>query len=326
MTNVLLDVLLNGTDAAASPDAAGAKPTTADGDLFRATLSGKVGAPVTPAPPATVAAAPALAPLQAKIATMLAAGASQSDVIAALASQLATSVAHALGTPTAEVRQALQRVFTKALAPPETQARTGESSAGRARALAQRYLEVAATATTVVATATTSNGQQKRIAGNVLDAQRAKELPAQSILSSAAAVEPALPLPIVPAPLAGPLTATPAAVSVTHEQSAAQPTVASAPAETSTSAQGAGALADPAAASAFAPRGIAAPNSSAAGDGRRVNIGSTPAVSTGGDTLLGRILTRAMLVAATPAATATAPPAATATPAAPASAGTSGAA
>jgi flagellar hook-length control protein FliK len=310
MTNVTLDLLAQGAGAPPHGDAAASKLTAADGDLFRVALSDQAGAPTNvaaAAPPAPVAGSPMLAPLQNKIATMLAAGASQSDVVTSLAAQLAASIAQALGTPTADVRQQLQRVFAKALAPPETQPSAGESAAGRARALAQRYVDIAATATTVAATI----GQQTRIAGNVLDAQRAKELPAQSTLLIPTAALPTPALPALPVPLAAgspapPLIAaglpdTPAAVagapSTAGVPSSLQPQSATlaAAAQSATLAAAQSSAPSIAAAAIAALPMSAASSAPAAGDGRRVSIGSAPALSGGGDTLLGRILTRATL-------------------------------
>ncbi|HTD38894.1 MAG TPA: hypothetical protein VK669_15390, partial [Candidatus Limnocylindrales bacterium] len=170
-------------------------------------------------------------------------GASLTDLIARLASSLATSVAAQLGVTPQEAKQRLTQAFTQALQPSETG--PPRSNAERASSLVSRLRQIAELATGV------TNGETghtiRLIAGQRSDADEAKAKTApqpDSILRDALAAlaAPASPLPGATDPSAAPVA--------------------------------------PAAAS----------------DGRTVALAiPTQAVATGGDTPLGRILTRAVL-------------------------------
>ncbi len=278
MNNVILDLIPKSgsvpVDGAAS--GAGTKAGTAfEADVFRTALAGSLGSASTAAAPAQPTLVPAdtttLQALQTKISKMIEAGTSQADIITALAAQLASSVAQTVETPGADARAKLQTLFAAALAPPGRDDPANESTADRAATLAQRFIRLASLANAI---AGQPSGQQKRIAGNVLDAQRAKDIPARtktsdaaqaatSIVPASAATVAPLGVPPLPAASARPASASPAALAAAE---VALPVTALSPAV-----------------------------GTASGDGRRVNIGSRTALSTGGDTGLGRILTRAVL-------------------------------
>jgi hypothetical protein len=196
-------------------------------------------APAAPAPLTASSSKDVDAKLAQAVKDLLDQGVALGDVVARLASSLATSVAAQLGISPQAALQRLTQVFTQTLqsngaGPPGT-------NADRASALVTRFRRIAELATGVV---NANQGQPIRsIAGTSLDAVTAKANPAptaDTILSSALE-----------------------------------------------------ALANPAPALA-ASRVPAAP---AAGDGRVVALPATvAAIATGGDTPLGRILTRAMLV------------------------------
>jgi flagellar hook-length control protein FliK len=186
MNQVVLDAMAPSAAGPADASAPGVKSTADDlgAELFRATLTTTLGArpPVAVAPtqPAQTSALSAddqaLQTLAAKIAKMMNAGASPADIIKSLATQLASSVAQKLGTSSADARHTLQTLFASALAPPGVTDSDGASFANRAAALAQRYARLTTAADSI---ASQQLGQQTRIAGNLLDAQRAKDIPAQ---------------------------------------------------------------------------------------------------------------------------------------------------
>jgi nicotinate-nucleotide--dimethylbenzimidazole phosphoribosyltransferase len=314
MIPLLLDLV---PSAGGSPPAEPAKAAGAAGAaLFRSTLAA-VSPPAAAPRPAVRTLPNDLASVQKKIAKMLAAGASQSDVIATLAASLADSVAQTLGPTGAAQATALQAVFTKALGPPQADG----SAADQARILAQRFAGIAATAQAI---AGETIGQQKRFAGTFLDAQLAKELPAPTtatdLLASPASAVASAGTPPMMLPLPQHAAAQRSAVAAPAPPSTAAST-APPPAANSTLASDAFRPAQP------AVSGVALgalPLSMTGADGKRVNLGSTAAIATGGDTLLGRTLARAALAAvardsaipAVPAKPAAAP--AAAQPAAPA--------
>jgi hypothetical protein len=176
---------------------------------------------------------------------MLDRGVALGDVIAQLASSLATSVAAQLGIPPEAALQRLTQAFTQALqstgtGPPGT-------NAERASTLVSRFRQIAELATRV------TNGDQgqpiRTIAGTSLDAATAK----------------ANPPPTTDSILTGALDAL------------------------ATAAAPASPVPDPALAA------VVKPAVEAAGDGRVVAlVAPIPVIATGGDTPLGRILTRAV--------------------------------
>jgi hypothetical protein len=184
------------------------------------------------------------------------------DVIAKLASSLATSVAAQLGISPQAALERLTQAFTQALQSPGTG--PPGSNAERASSLVSRLRQIAELATRV--TNGDSGHSIRTIAGTSLDAETAKANPApttDSILRSALG---ALAAPASPVP-------DPALV----------------------------ASASTAAAASVAP--ASSPVAPAAGDGRIVALpGVVQAVASAGDTPLGRILTRAMLLDTQPSA------------------------
>jgi flagellar hook-length control protein FliK len=318
MNNVILDLMPKngGTPIDGAASGLGTKAGSAfDAELFRTTLAGQVRrADGAAAPRQSVVQA-----LQTKISKMLEAGASQADVIAALSEQLASSVAQTLRTPGADARAQLQTLFATALAPPGRGDPASLTVADRALHLAQRFTRLANLADAI---AGQPSGQQKRIAGHVLDAQRAKDIPARLTTSDAAQAAGIL----IPAALT-PAASTPAAFTPDALTPVAlgTPAVAAAPFPVKPvhfSLQTVHELMRTPA-SPVLPTAAAAPSSTVAaataaaaqsGDGRRVNIGSRASVATGGDTGLGRILTRAVLAADGRAAVAALLPDAPSTP------------
>ena len=166
------------------PSALGAAHTSSFGALFS---GAKTEAAAKTAPSATVI--PSLskdvdAKLAQAVKDMLDRGVALGDVIARLASSLATSVAAQLGIPPEAALQRLTQAFTHALqstgtGPPGT-------NAERASALVSRFRQIAELATRV------TNGDQgqpiRTIAGTSLDAATAKANPpptTDSILRSA---------------------------------------------------------------------------------------------------------------------------------------------
>jgi hypothetical protein len=369
MKQSIIELLIPSTGKAVSAEVGAKAAPDASGELFRSTLAARLvpaltGAKAQPAPSAAATAGKAL---EAKIMKMIAGGASQAEIVRTLAEQLAESVDQKLGTSGSGVRERLQQVFAEALAPPGADDGAGTSGAARARALAARYLTISAKAGAIVA----QNGQQKRITGNLLDAHRAKDIPARTKQSSlgapasvsdfAGAAGAGAPYPgasatvfqAIAAPslrTLGAQTRTPvssvapgdASAAATRRQvkdqaaSAAPPVAygteppatfapeqtvpasmpalpASASARVSDTARHAAAsllqhapipaaITEPSASSearfADGTAGFALPfpaPAAAPGDGRRVTLGSTTAVASGGDNLLGRILTRAVL-------------------------------
>ena len=226
-------------------------PLGDDSIMFKAQLDGSAAAlfagAKTGAAAVTATAAPALsvdAKLAQTIKDLLDRGISLSDVIARLASSLATSVAAQLGIPPQAALQRLTQAFTQALqstgtGPPGT-------NAERVSALVSRLRQIAELATGVT-NGDTGQNTIRLIAGQRSDADEAKAKTApqpDSILRDALAAlaGPASPLPGAPDPSAVPVA--------------------------------------PAAAS----------------DGRTVALAiPAQAIATGGDTPLGRILTRAVL-------------------------------
>jgi flagellar hook-length control protein FliK len=316
MNNVILDLMPKngGTPIDGAASGLGTKAGSAfDAELFRTTLAGQVRrADGAAAPRQSVVQA-----LQTKISKMLEAGASQADVIAALSEQLASSVAQTLRTPGADARAQLQTLFATALAPPGRGDPATLTVADRALHLAQRFVRLANLADAI---AGQPSGQQKRIAGHVLDAQRAKDIPARLTTSDAAqaagilipaALTPAAFTPDAltpvalgtPAVAAAPIPVKPVHFSVqtVHELMHAPASPVAAPAPT---------VAD----GLLPARTLFQAAAAQSGDGRRVNIGSRASVATGGDTGLGRILTRAVLAADGRAAVAALLPDAPSTP------------
>ncbi|MDB5071190.1 MAG: flagellar hook-length control protein FliK [Candidatus Eremiobacteraeota bacterium] len=164
------------------------------GKLFTGKRSTDVPASSVKALPAD--AAPAAAELAQAIKEQLDNGASLDDVIAKLASSLATSVAAALGIPVDAAREQLTQVFTKALQPTDTG--PPRSNAERASSLVTRLRQIAELATGV------TNGDTghtiRLIVGQRSDAEQAKAGPTpppDSILADALA---ALAAPASPAP------------------------------------------------------------------------------------------------------------------------------
>jgi flagellar hook-length control protein FliK len=320
MNNVILDLMPKngGTPIDGAASGLGTKAGSAfDAELFRTTLAGQVRrADGAAAPRQSVVQA-----LQTKISKMLEAGASQADVIAALSEQLASSVAQTLRTPGADARAQLQTLFATALAPPGRGDPATLTVADRALHLAQRFVRLANLADAI---AGQPSGQQKRFAGHVLDAQRAKDIPARLTTSDAAqaagilipaALAPAAFTPDAltpvalgtPAVAAAPFPVKPVHFSVqtVHELMHAPASPVAAPAPTVAAATADGLL--PA-------RTLFQAAAAQSADGRRVNIGSRASVATGGDTGLGRILTRAVLAADGRAAVAALLPDAPSTP------------
>ncbi|MGD0474086.1 MAG: flagellar hook-length control protein FliK [Candidatus Velthaea sp.] len=307
MNNVILDLIPAGGKTPADGTAGGATTkaaTAVDAGLFRTALAGSVRSAKAAATPAQTTFVPAdtatLQALQTKISKLLVGGAPQADVIAALAAQLASSVAQTVQTPGADARSTLQTLFATALAPPGRGDPASAPAGERALSLAQRFTRLANLANAI---AGQPSGQQKRIAGNVLDAQRAKDIPARTTTSddalAANAVAQSGVMPIPVAPNSTPSRVGPATAAAAHgsRSSASVPVFAAAATAASSSAATSPAVFATAAEGAFASVTLPAATGAAGGDGRRVNIGSRAAVSTGGDTGLGRILTRAVLAA-----------------------------
>jgi hypothetical protein len=153
-----------------------------------ALVAGKrsTGVPASSVPALPADAAPAAAELTHAIKEQLDKGASLDDVIAKLASSLATSVAAALGIPVDAAREQLTQVFTKALQPTDTG--PPRSNAERASSLVSRLRQVAELATGV------TNGDTghtiRLIVGQRSDAEQAKAGPnprPESILADALA-------------------------------------------------------------------------------------------------------------------------------------------
>lgn len=240
---------LSGASAAKAP------ANGAAGVLFKAQFDGSVGAlfagtKSAAVTPATASTLPVDAELARAVKDMLDRGISLGDVIARLASSLATSVAAQLGIAPQTALQRLTQAFTQALQSPGT-GPPGDN-AERASSLVSRLRRIAELATGVT---NGDSGQPIRlIAGQRSDAAQAGATPAPTdhILRDALNA------------LAAPASPTP----------------------------------DPATAASSAP---AAPP--AASDGRTVALTApVPVISTGGDTPLGRILTRALLVDPPPSA------------------------
>jgi flagellar hook-length control protein FliK len=220
------------------------------GALFSGAKTEAAAATAVSAPAALSASKDVDAKLAQAVKDLLDRGIALGDVIAHLASSLATSVAAQLGISPQAALQRLTQAFTHALqsngtGPPG-------NNADRASALVSRFRRIAELATGVV------NGDQgqpiRTIAGNNLDAATAKVNPAPTADSILRSALDALAAPAPPAP-------------------------------------------DPALAAS------ARPAAEAAGDGRIVAlVAPVPAIASGGDTPLGRILTRAMLLDTQPSA------------------------
>jgi len=239
-----------------------------DGVAFKAQLDGSVTALFAgaKAEPAATPAAPVLttdAKLAQAVKDLLDRGVALSDIVAKLASSLATSVAAQLGISPEAALQRLTQAFTQALQ--STGTGPPGSNAERASSLVSRLRRIAELATGVT---NGDSGQSIRtIAGTSLDANSAKANPpptTDSILRSAldALAAPASPASPVPDPAL----------------------LASGAPGTS-------------------PAAVPSPVAQATADGAVVALPITvQAVASGGDTLLGRILTRAVLVDQQPSA------------------------
>jgi flagellar hook-length control protein FliK len=361
MTQLLLINLLpnvSGTSATPSGAAAtssGGALADGGGDLFRLALAGQAGAASTQqaAPTAAAASASPTTALAAKIKKLLDAGATQSEVIAKLAGSLANSVGTKLGITSADARSKLETIFASALAPPGHGADAGSAStAATAGALAERFATIQAAAQAI---AGHQSGQQNRIAGNVLDALGAKDIPAPNSLvdldtqlagaavkagyaqAKAGATQAKAGVAAKPSAAAPPPDSTDAKPSASGVKAgstdvkAGSTDVKTGSADLAPSGSnrtfgvasselpaGAAATSDSPLAAGFAPASLLAGPASAAhpagpasaasvagsapqaaaGDGRSVDFGLQPALATGGDTLLGRILTRAAVAAA----------------------------
>ena len=241
-----------------------------DGVAFKAQLDGSVTALFAgaKAEPAATATAPVLttdAKLAQAVKDLLDRGVALGDIVARLASSLATSVAAQLGISPEAALQRLTQAFTQALQ--STGTGPPGSNAERASSLVTRLRRIAELATGVT---NGDSGQSIRtIAGTSLDANSAKANPpptTDSILRNAldalaGSASPASPVPD-PALLAS-----------------------AAPGTTSPSAP------------------VPSPVAPATTDGAVVALpAAVQAIASGGDTLLGRILTRAMLVDQQPSA------------------------
>jgi len=202
-------------------------------------------------PPVSLSSSSVDAKLAQAVKDLLDRGAALGDVVARLASSLATSVAAQLGIPPQAALQQLTQAFTQALqsngtGPPGT-------NADRASALVSRLRQIAELATRV------TNGDQgqpiRTIAGTSLDAETAKANPAPTTDSIVRNALDALAVPASPVP-------------------------------------------DPALVASATPTTPAlSPVAPATGDGRIVAFDApVQLVASGGDTPLGRILTRAMLL------------------------------
>jgi flagellar hook-length control protein FliK len=191
MNQVVLDLTPQPVTGTGDGSATGAKSGSAAAgtDLFRTVLATSIAAP--PGVPALAVPSPGTAPdqalqtLEAKITKMLNAGASQTDVISALAKQLATTVASTLQTPGADARGKLQTLFANALAPPGTASGDAGTVVQQVADLARKFTGLTTAAEGIVRQ---QLGQQKLIAGNLLDAQRAKEIPARATTTANTAV------------------------------------------------------------------------------------------------------------------------------------------
>ncbi len=186
LSTLLVHVPATG-DASAHAGSSGASSApSADGAAFQsaleahidavrtaAALAGNSGSTATNAP-ATADAPDALEAAALKqLQTLIANGSSVQDATTALAGALATSVGSQLGATSGAAQATLSTLFAQALSPPGTSppALTADS----ARTLARRFRDIANDA----AGATTADaGQQNRLLGNLLDALTAKETPA----------------------------------------------------------------------------------------------------------------------------------------------------
>ena len=230
-----------------------------EGALFKTqlgtSLAARSTASSTAAPSTMTTASPAAAALTRAVKAKLDQGTPISDVIAQLASSLATSIAAQLGISPQAAQQRLTQAFGAALAPTDTG--PPGSTAERASALVSRFRQIAELATRV------TNGDQgqpiRKIAGNSSDAATAKANPApdpDSILRDALKALAATTSPS--APVAAATNAPPAAEAT--------------------------------------PAAAAVPMTTAlASDGRTVAFAPLQAIASGGDTPLGRILTRAIV-------------------------------
>ena len=209
-----------------------------------------------------------------KIAEQLKAGVSLADITTQLAASLATSVAALLAVGDA-ARTQLQAVFASALAPPGQTGPPSQSTADQAQTLAQRFAQVASTATRVATNG--ESGQLNRFVGNILDANAAKEIPAQA--------------PTARAPLIG--TASGVASQAGASIAGAAPSVSDAALTRAFALAQAQFTAPSSPPFSTNPLTLAA---AAASDGKTV-LAQSSAISSGGSTLLGRVLTRAANVA-----------------------------
>jgi flagellar hook-length control protein FliK len=293
--------------------AAGATGTTAttgdpiDADIFRVALATQVGAltptvsPKTGKPTATAAAASsAQTALEAKIKKLIESGASHTEIVSALAANLAAGVSQALDITSADARAQLQTVFATALAPP------GESPGSptdTAQLLAKRAVQLQNLAESILSS--NQSGQQKRIAGNLLDAQRAKDIPAQTTRTTFSASDVVM---ANASHASGSVTPSTDALSggktPSHAAEATLVTAAAATARVNAAASAASTATLPSALTVAANVVAGLPvktnvsaSISGAADGKTVKLGTTAAIAAGGDTTLGRVLSRAALAA-----------------------------
>lgn len=301
-----------------SPDAASANPPLKDappgGAIFRVALADKLRA-VAPAGkaarPAPLDAAKIHTALEARIAKLLAAGASAADVAATLATELATSVAQGLGIAGDDAKAQLAALFARALAPPGDGGGADRSLADRTRALAQRFIKLQNLAAGIAGDQLP--GQQNQFAGPLLDANVAKEPPAQHPPDKHLTITPGnhrLPdtdptfgaaSPILLPPAAGPAYVPRVALTATASTTATNVSAQVALDAPAASVAEATAAARPFTVAAALPYNAAAASlpapTGAEPDGRRVKVDALSAIAAGGDTQLGRVLTRAVLAA-----------------------------
>ncbi len=298
-----LDAALVKGTANKAPD--GLPDPAATADAFGTLLAAKLQtAPAKAVQPSLPAVALSATKLEAKIEKLLVSGASQTEIVAKLAAGLAATVAAKLGDSSAHARQQLQAVFARALAPP-ADGGGAQSIAESARALAQRFRKIEKLADAVAAA---DPGQLNQLAGTFLDAGSAKETPVPAQVPNATGTDrssaahrresgaQAAAAPAADAAASAEIPAVHAFAPAVETASTAIPVPAiAAPAPVAASAALTGL---PAEAPASKPGAVAnVPTQITAGDGRRVTIDPASAVAGNGDTVLGRVLTRAALAA-----------------------------
>ena len=146
MNNVILDLIPAGGKTPADGTAGGATTkaaTAVDAGLFRTALAGSVRSAKAAATPAQTTFVPAdtatLQALQTKISKLLVGGAPQADVIAALAAQLASSVAQTVQTPGADAPQHLADALCHGACTAGARRSASAPVGERALSLAQRF-------------------------------------------------------------------------------------------------------------------------------------------------------------------------------------------